>query len=489
MKNKRTNYIIIMAAAGLLAAACSQDYLEEDQRTKNDGLILNFVPGTYASEADVMSGLRLYAFQRGGNGDRYFSHAIPGLTRTGSTLKGNMRVGDWYLNMISLQSNGLSSSETDFKQAPEQSHSFTEPVYGKPMEELEMYSWTPGKGLELNAKQIWFQSQALPSIEADKSVEVKTKLARNNTLITLDISYPITMAAGGGTGGDFTDVPSGAVIQDIKLSQVVLRNVPSTVSWSGKSINTTDVTLPSSDALPDGAKSSFSENGISWEKVKYTGLLVPAYRGSDFWGSDGEQNESPLDILSTKLILEVTLTGTLKNVGTQQSTTQKFTYSKEIPNVPKCNTQYQIHAKLSSAKADMSLKVDEWELETVDVPISGSVSLSIFPSIVRRLAKNTTHTFEFQVQSNRPVSLELLTMSADSENFTPIKGDLDEATNEMEYKIFAADFLNGRSKSVRVEIKYSNSLPSGTRIGLRFTATSANGTTTLRRRIEFHPQQ
>lgn len=397
----KINHLLVIAISGLAVAACSQDYLESDKRSNDGGLTLKFAPDTYASESNaIISGLRLYAFQRDGNGDGYFSHQIPVVSQTANTLKGKIRVGDWYLNMVSLHDAGQ-TSDSFFSTVTD--YSFHQPVFAKPMQELTMYSWNPaGSGLNKNAHEIWFQSQSLPTIEADQTYTVETKLARNNTLINIDISFPYE-------NWDSGDI-NGAVLSNMIISKTELRNIPSTLSWSGKSTSMVDVTLPASDVLPAEARSTYENGGATWQKVQYKGLLVPAYRGSDFWMNDGiTQNTSPVDTLKTKPVLDITLLGTYtkKDGSTFEKT---FQFSQELPIVPKCNMQLNINAVLQSAYDCMELAVQQWSLETIDAPISSEpVMLNVFPGALYGINPGTTsepkaYQADFYVTTNGSIT-------------------------------------------------------------------------------------
>lgn len=346
---QKINRIPIVVAVILLTIGCSQDYLEPEQTAVAEGgsrgiLALNFASGGIrtTNTDNIISRLQLYAFHRGGSSDGFFSHEIPGLTYSDNTLKGYIRTGDWYMNMVSAQQVSAGETSAFHTNRPAQ---IVKPVFGSDMSLLPMYVYEPQSGEDGNstcAHEIWFQKLSLPTISSVGTHTVETSIARNVSQLNIIVRKEHA-----------TSDPSSPWYINPNSIVIEVSGVPSTLSWEGKVLPSKE--HPTTCSVRINQPSSTEYNETEGLTVRYDNLIIPAHRGDDFWNPDGKtMNPSPTDILEQKLTIKLSFS--YKN-GIE------FTSSKEIPLVPICNGRLNITLLPSDMGMDMTVERLPWNVE------------------------------------------------------------------------------------------------------------------------------
>lgn len=312
----------------LLGGACTRDYVESEPIQTKGGFVLKLDsrgPMSATSGEELISDMRVMAFSKGGSVP--FSHEVPVLTRTGNTLRSNMRTGDWELVLASAQGAALTS-----------------PTIAQPMAEQKMYEYIPSKDADgyldhAGAAELFTRRMDnIETIVADGIHTASTALSRNVAMVKVS----------------FDKTPG---IDLVGVHTVELGNVPSTISWAGGLLPNKDnpaVLAPLKRKLkftPDTAEPSLSAS----DEVVF---IIPAHRGRDFWSADGlSVHSNPTDTTTRKLTISVRL---------KLSSGTEFVSTKEIPVVARCNGILHAQLKINKTDVDIHTSVKPWDTETVD---------------------------------------------------------------------------------------------------------------------------
>lgn len=328
----KSKYIITNIAAvtlSLLLPSCTRDYIEPDPISNNGGFVLkldNHSPMSALTADALISDMRVMAFGKGGSTP--FSHEVPVLSRSGNTLRSNMRTGDWELVLVS-----------------DQGATLTPPAIGQPMTAQKMYEYTPSTDAQgylshQGATEIFTRRiENLATIVADGNHTASTAISRNVALIKVvfDQTPGIDLA------GEHT---------------IELGNVPSTISWAGGLLPSKD--SPTRLSAPLKRKFTFTAD-VSDPTMSASDtaiFIIPAHRGIDFWSGDGlSLNPAAVDTTTLKLTVSVNL---------ELDGGSKFISTKEIPIVARCNGVMVAKLKINKTDVDIETSIKPWDTENIN---------------------------------------------------------------------------------------------------------------------------
>lgn len=310
-------------------SSCTKNYMEPNPITTKGEFVLkldNRAPLSSVSAEELVADMRIMAFSKGGSS--LYSHEVPVLSRTGSTIRSNMRTGDWELVLISAKGT-----------TP------TLPTVGQSMTAQKMYEYTPSRDdngyLNDNGATELFTRRIddLETIIVDGDHTKSTAISRNVAMIKI-----------------YFDKTPG--IDLLAEHTVELSNVPSTISWAGTLLpdknNPTIVATPLKRKLTFTADATDPTLSASNEVL----FIIPAHRGSDFWNSDGLSiNMNSRDTTTKKLTVSVNL---------KLSSGAEFVATKDIPIVARCNGILNTTLRIDKTDVEIETNVKPWGTESVN---------------------------------------------------------------------------------------------------------------------------
>ncbi|MDR1414551.1 MAG: hypothetical protein LBI96_01965 [Odoribacteraceae bacterium] len=301
---RRASRVLSIFLLAALAMTCRNADPLEDSDVSQHNLVLKMGAYDTPAAAAILPTTRIFAFHRGAPNDKSFQSEILNLTATANQLSARVKEGDWYLAMVSAPA----------------AATFSLPSAATTMEHTPLYAYAPAvnsvTGKSANAEEL-FIANAPVSIRADQVTNLGARLDRNVAMVELIVNK---------VTANFNKAATDHVIE--------LHHVPSTISYTGALLpdknNPDTVAAGQFPRARVTLKDHPTESGyLHADTIRF---LVPAHRGVDFSAAN------PVDTTTAKMLLSVNF---------QRTGGGRFTKSKEIPVVAKCNRVLRLRININ----------------------------------------------------------------------------------------------------------------------------------------------